>query len=207
VILSKLRFINLPRKALLSVHGTWRQKRLISRITKPGTSHVANVKPPEEFLLRIHRFSTHHYPELHVHDIVEETRSKYHIAPVVRITHYQTPGVLQTLKTPIQTVKQVAKRSAPIPGPTGGKHANSTGQRDLHSWSARVTDSGSISCSCSAGVRVGEATAVVLRCRDCVLVLKFSRFLVVRSGARESDLEGAVLSDSPFLVKKGGFFG
>jgi hypothetical protein len=33
VILGKLCFINLPRKALLSVHGAWRQERLISRIT------------------------------------------------------------------------------------------------------------------------------------------------------------------------------
>lgn len=66
---------------------------------------MASVKPPEEILLRIHRFS---YPELHVHDTVEETRSKYDVAPVVRITHYQTPGVLQTLKTPIQIAQAVS---------------------------------------------------------------------------------------------------
>jgi hypothetical protein len=124
----------------VEARGQSRGQRKTSRRNSPTNSPVLNP----------------YYPELHVHDTVEETRSKYDVAPVVRITHYQTPGVLQTLKTPIQTVKQVAKRSAPIPGPTGGKHANSTGQRDLHSWSARVTDSGSISCSCSAGVRVGH---------------------------------------------------
>jgi hypothetical protein len=33
VILGKLTFISLPKKALLSVHKAWRQERLISRIT------------------------------------------------------------------------------------------------------------------------------------------------------------------------------
>jgi hypothetical protein len=39
VILGKLRFINLPRKALLSVHGAWRQERLISRIISSPTTN------------------------------------------------------------------------------------------------------------------------------------------------------------------------
>jgi hypothetical protein len=39
VILGKLCFINLPKKALLSVHEAWRQERLISRITSSPTTN------------------------------------------------------------------------------------------------------------------------------------------------------------------------
>jgi hypothetical protein len=46
MILGKLYFINLPKKALLSVHEAWRQERLISRITPGAGSHVTISAPP-----------------------------------------------------------------------------------------------------------------------------------------------------------------
>jgi hypothetical protein len=158
----------------VEARGQSRGQRKTSRRNSPTNSPVLNP----------------YYPELHVHDTVEETRSKYDVAPVVRITHYQTPGVLQTLKTPIQTVKQVAKRSAPIPGPTGGKHANSTGQRDLTPGPLELL---TLVLFPTLARRVFESVRRLPLFFAVVLVLKFSRFLVVRSGARESGLEGAWL--------------